>query len=969
MIQTDDLELEYLCSNLKFDSIESYKSFYLNIRKESKLKILQINADSIITKPRFDKFDKIFSSISSIIHIIIISETHLTKAINIHLNRRLKDYVSIFASRPHGDGGGLAVYVYNTMQDNLKVITNSEENSDISSDKKIDKIRFQKIHLSLKNVILSNSETEPETLNILAYYRPPNPKNVEDFMSDLDKSLNKIENQKCLIVGDMNFSWIEKRPNYLKDVENYKLLLRSHNFHCCNTNVTRYKAQSILDLVVSNFSELKHHHTDTIYHTLSDHNIVITDLKMSGEFHFIELYDIIRIIIMKKTSLECLYMEESGDINTFFNYYNTALGQKLQPKTISTTTITKHEKKFFNYDEDRCKTIEEVCKNINKILGRSLNKSEINDIFNDKEENIEEAVTSPLNSNEANTKPEDSISLNVTDYSNEVLSIIKKIDSSFVNFNEKEIRELKALSHQLGRIFNTMIDTNISVYPDALKQAIVVPSFKEGENTDINNCRPIPILAIFDEVFGNLLFERMYNFLHDKNFFYKFQYGLRPKSNKLTAVAELVNSIGAKVDSNNVGSKVVTGLFLDLSKGCDTVNFEILARKLESAGIVDKPKQLVMSYITKRSQLDILNNGIKNIISEGLPKNNLGQLLYLIYINDMGNLGLHGKLQLYIDECALLYADNNVNVNIANMELDMKIITDYFIRNTLTINIKNSKFIHFHNFTKKLYPTNIITFGGEQVKIVKYLDMYFDSHLTYKYHIDTIAKKVSKMVGLIIKYKDLLTRNILLKMYYQLIHYNLNYMIIIWGSVKGVARENAEKKAMENAAKNKAAKKKAKKCAAEESVDEESVAEENTSEENTAEEIVAVKKAAIDKETNLIKLQNLQNKAFENIYKLELDDLTKPMPLKTVYKHQLLIHVHSIWKKSCYYTTEYNFNLNEECLKICETYRTRIGKNSPEYNGVCEYYELSKSLQNPDDLEIEINKLVSTVSQINLQTT
>ena len=70
----------------------------------------------------------------------------------------------------------------------------------------------------------------------------------------------------------------------------------------------------------------------------------------------------------------------------------------------------------------------------------------------------------------------------------------------------------------------------------------------------------------------------------------------------------------------------------------------------------------------------------------------------------------------------------------------------------------------------------------EQVAKTKFLGVYIDQHLEWKTHVNFIAAKISKSVGLLYKAKYYLPSNSLLTLYYALIYPYLTYCNLIWAS-------------------------------------------------------------------------------------------------------------------------------------------------------------------------------------------
>ncbi len=97
-------------------------------------------------------------------------------------------------------------------------------------------------------------------------------------------------------------------------------------------------------------------------------------------------------------------------------------------------------------------------------------------------------------------------------------------------------------------------------------------------------------------------------------------------------------------------------LFLNLKKAFDTVDHQILIRKLELYGIKNSALAWFSSYLHGRTQVCRVNNTTSSLkhIPCGVPQgSNLGPLLFLIYINDLPNCLKKSNLPMYADDTNL----------------------------------------------------------------------------------------------------------------------------------------------------------------------------------------------------------------------------------------------------------------------------------------------------------------------------
>ena len=110
------------------------------------------------------------------------------------------------------------------------------------------------------------------------------------------------------------------------------------------------------------------------------------------------------------------------------------------------------------------------------------------------------------------------------------------------------------------------------IFPDELKLARVVPIFKSGDSSNINNYRPISILPFFSKIYERLMYNDMFNFMNEKELIYKYQFGFRQKHSTQQAIITLVDKINKSLDSGDI----VIGVFFRLKKAFDSVNHKIL---------------------------------------------------------------------------------------------------------------------------------------------------------------------------------------------------------------------------------------------------------------------------------------------------------------------------------------------------------------------------------------------------------
>jgi hypothetical protein len=114
-------------------------------------------------------------------------------------------------------------------------------------------------------------------------------------------------------------------------------------------------------------------------------------------------------------------------------------------------------------------------------------------------------------------------------------------------------------------------------------------------------------------------------------------------------------------------------VFLDLKKAFDTVQHDILLRKLEKFGIKGTALNWFASYLSNRKQCVDINNVLSDfndIIMSVFQRSSLGPILFLCFINDIYRCTNLNMFLFADDTNALSKHDNLSNlIDFENSEL------------------------------------------------------------------------------------------------------------------------------------------------------------------------------------------------------------------------------------------------------------------------------------------------------------
>ena len=142
-------------------------------------------------------------------------------------------------------------------------------------------------------------------------------------------------------------------------------------------------------------------------------------------------------------------------------------------------------------------------------------------------------------------------------------------------------------------------------------------------------------------------------FLTAKKILHVEQFGFRKNFSTAPAIIDLIDCIENVFNQN----KFARGGFVTFKKAFDTVDHEILLKKLWHCGIRGIANEWFKSYLTNRMQYDSINGISSDLLKVNfgvLQGSGLGPLLFLVCINDLHNSIRFSSPSHFDDDTVLL---------------------------------------------------------------------------------------------------------------------------------------------------------------------------------------------------------------------------------------------------------------------------------------------------------------------------
>ena len=294
---------------------------------------------------------------------------------------------------------------------------------------------------------------------------------------------------------------------------------------------------------------------------------------------------------------------------------------------------------------------------------------------------------------------------------------------------------------------------------------------KDGNLTDTNNFRPLAILPVVSKIMEHIIVQaQTMMYLEEKNILDVNQGGFRKNNSTTSTTINMLDEIYTNINNH----QLTYAIFIDFRKAFDSINHEILLKKLSKLGFQKSTVDWYESYLSHRTQYTMVN-GISSSLLEkgcGVPQGSvLGPMLFLIFINDLSSVIKYSGHKLYAGDTVLYSKCTQVNdVTLqANMQSDLDSISSWCTNDAILMNVKKTKSMVFGTrYRLKQIPQPVFQVNNRILECVpsyKYLGTYLDSELNFVRQSNQTIKSISYKFYFLGKIQKKLNTDILIKLY------------------------------------------------------------------------------------------------------------------------------------------------------------------------------------------------------------
>ena len=342
----------------------------------------------------------------------------------------------------------------------------------------------------------------------------------------------------------------------------------------------------------------------------------------------------------------------------------------------------------------------------------------------------------------------------------------------------------------LLKIYNGIWEAD--VLPPSWKTSVIIPIAKPGKDPKLRSSyRPIALTSVLCKIFERMVNFRLVYHMESHALISPCQYGFRRNLSTLDPLLKLTTYI----QNGFLQGKHTIAVFFDLEKAYDTTWRKGVLWEMDTLGFKGNLPNFIKNFLLDR-QLKVKVGSVFSTVKEqreGVPQGSvLSVMLFLIYINSLVDYIQikHPSIQcsLFADDFALYFSAINLDAAVQKVQDAVNLASHWASIHGFKFSTSKTVAVHFCKTTPRVNAPQNITMNGQIITyepFVKFLGLYFDSHLTWNHHIRQLkinTQKSMNILKVVSGYTWGADQTSLLKLYNALCKSKLNYACQIYSS-------------------------------------------------------------------------------------------------------------------------------------------------------------------------------------------
>ena len=323
------------------------------------------------------------------------------------------------------------------------------------------------------------------------------------------------------------------------------------------------------------------------------------------------------------------------------------------------------------------------------------------------------------------------------------------------------------IAEPITNILNTSIDQGC--YPSAWKMGQVTPLFKKNDEFNKANYRPVTVLPVLNNIYERTLATQLGEFysaiLSDFISSYRKFYSCETALLRLTEDWRRMRDRG----------ELVAVVSMDLSKAFDVIQHDLLIAKLKAYGIGEGSCALLKDYLSGRQQRVKIGDTFSNWADtrRGVPQGSVFRPIFFnIFINDLFCHIKYAKLNAYADDHQIYSSNLDPHALEDCICQEVNVANQWYKNNGMIVNeTKHQALILGKTDYNFCFPVN---------SSIDILEMTIDNKLSFDNHISVICKKINNQFNVMLRFRKLIDKETLLKLYKAFILPHFYYCSSVW---------------------------------------------------------------------------------------------------------------------------------------------------------------------------------------------